>query len=98
MVFQTETTTLFPYCWVLQTLVSESDSGCRKRREIKIQKKACIIYSVVVNYITSMASRSLELWQANLAGLKAFAETDFAKEISATARKREKEKKRKGEP
>jgi hypothetical protein len=47
-----------------------------------------------------MDNRFLELWQANLTGLKAFAETDYAKETSAIARKerkRIKEKKRKGE-
>jgi len=41
-----------------------------------------------------MASRFLELWQANLAGSKAFAETGYAKGISATASRK---KKRKGE-
>jgi len=32
-----------------------------------------------------MASRYLKLWQANLTGLKAFADADYAKGISATA-------------
>src|SRR5260370_42576195 len=35
-----------------------------------------------------------ELWQANLAGLKALGETHYGKEVSATDRKREEEKRR----
>jgi hypothetical protein len=37
-----------------------------------------------------MAGRFLELWQANLTGLKALAETDYAKGISATAPRKKK--------
>jgi hypothetical protein len=37
-----------------------------------------------------MAGRFLELWQANLAVLKAFAKTDYAKGSSATAPRKKK--------